>query len=69
MSEEKEVVYGADQIQILEGLEAVRKRPGMYIGSTSARGLHHLVYEIETDRVVDIQLPVRRNQYGYIFLE
>lgn len=36
--------YGADQIQILEGLEAVRKRPGMYIGSTSLRGLHHLVY-------------------------
>ena len=38
--------YGADQIQILEGLEAVRKRPGMYIGSTSSRGLHHLVWEI-----------------------
>ena len=38
--------YGADQIQILEGLEAVRKRPGMYIGSTSSRGLHHLVYEL-----------------------
>ena len=38
--------YGADQIQILEGLEAVRKRPGMYIGSTSLRGLHHLVYHI-----------------------
>ena len=38
--------YNENQIQILEGLEAVRKRPGMYIGSTSSRGLHHLVYEI-----------------------
>ena len=49
---EGQAEYGADQIQILEGLEAVRRRPGMYIGTTSSRGLHHLVYEI-VDNSVD----------------
>ena len=59
--------YGAEQIQVLEGLEPVRKRPGMYIGSTGPRGLHHLVYEV-VDNSVDEALAVHCDHIEIVLL-
>src|SRR5665647_3880814 len=65
MPEKNTDIYTADQIQVLEGLEPVRERPGMYIGNTGLRGLHHLVYEVVDLSLIHISEPTRRTPISY----